>query len=140
MTKPQLLFDANIIYKLIRELPQSAVDKLLEGSTVYLAYYELGNALWRECHLLKRISIDEAKKSLDLMYSLLERMQVVYLDSEAGGEILQTAYKLNVTFYDTVYLVEAKKTEKTLVTDDNKLVRAAENVGINTLSSKMLIQ
>jgi predicted nucleic acid-binding protein len=140
MTKPQLLFDSNIIYKFIRELPQTAVDKLVEGSTIYLAYYELGNALWRECLLLKRISIDEAQKSLDLMYSILGHMQVASLDSETGGEVLQTAYKFNLTFYDTAYLVEAKKTGKTLVTDDNRLARAAENLGIKTASSKTLMQ
>ena len=40
MTKSQLLFDSNTIYRLIRELPQDAVEKLVEGTTIYLAYYE----------------------------------------------------------------------------------------------------
>ena len=62
MTKPQMLFDSNAIYKLIRETPDKALDTLTEGGTIYLAYYELGNALWRECLLLKRISIEEAEK------------------------------------------------------------------------------
>ena len=62
MTKSQLLFDSNIIYELIREQPQEAVEKLVKGATIYLAYYELGNALWRECLLLERISIEEAEK------------------------------------------------------------------------------
>jgi predicted nucleic acid-binding protein len=140
MTRSPLLFDSNIIYKVIRELPQTAVDKLVGSSTICLAYYELGNALWRECLLLKRISIDEAEKSLDLMYSILERMQVASLDRETGDEILQAAYRFNLTFYDTAYLVEAKKTDKTLVTDDSRLARAAENLGMKTLSSKKLMQ
>ena len=140
MTKSQLLFDSNAIYKLIRELPQDAIEKLVKGTTIYLAYYELGNALWRECLLLKRISIEEAKKSLDLMYSILERMQVTSLDNETGSEVLDTAYKFNLTFYDTSYLIEAKKSDKTLVTDDTKLAKAAENLGIKTLSSKTLMQ
>src|SRR5208283_2017222 len=140
MTKSQLLFDSNAIYKLIRELPQGAVEKLVKGTTIYLAYYELGNALWRECLLLKRISIEEAEKSLDLMYSILERMQVASLDNETGSEILDTAYKFNLTFYDTAYLIETKKSDKTLVTDDVKLAKAAENLGIKTLSSKTLMQ
>ena len=140
MTKSQLLFDANIIYRLIRELPQGATEKLTEGSTIYLAYYELGNAMWRECLLLKRISIDEAKKSLDLMYSLLNRMQVASIDTQTGAEILQTAYNFHLTFYDAAYLVEAKKTGKTLVTDDNKLARVAENLGIKPFSSKTLME
>ena len=140
MTKPQLLFDSNIIYRLIRELPQDALEKLAEGTTIYLAYYELGNALWRECLLLKKISVDEAVKSLDLMYLILGRMQVASLDNETGQEILQTAHKFNLTFYDTAYLVEAKRSGKTLVTDDHKLAKVAETLGIKILSSKMLMQ
>jgi predicted nucleic acid-binding protein len=140
MTKPQMLFDANIIYRLIREHPEVAVEKLVEGATIYLAYYELGNALWRECLLLKKISLDEAVKSLDLMYLILGRMQVASLDQEMGSEILQTAHKLNLTFYDAAYLVEAKKSGKTLVTDDHKLAKAAETFDIKILSSKTFMQ
>jgi predicted nucleic acid-binding protein len=140
MTKPQLLFDSNIIYRVIRELPQGAVEKLVEGSTIYLAYYELGNALWRECLLIKKISVDEAVKSLDLMYLILGSMHVASLDNEIGREVLQIAHKFNLTFYDTAYLVEAKKSGKTLVTDDHKLAKVAETLGIKILSSKMLMQ
>jgi len=140
MTKSELLFDSNAIYRLIRETPQDAVEKLLEGTTIYLAYYELGNALWRECLLLKRISIEEAETSLDLMYLILDRMQIASLDNETGSEVLETAHKFNLTFYDTAYLIEAKKSRKTLVTDDNKLARAAENLGMKTSSSWALMQ
>jgi predicted nucleic acid-binding protein len=140
MTKSQLLFDSNIIYKLIRELPQDAVEKLVKGATIYLAYYELGNALWRECLLLKRISLQEAEKSLDLIYSILGCMQVASLDNETGSEVLDTAYKFNLTFYDTAYLIEAKKSGMILVTDDIKLAKAAKNLGINTLSSQTFMQ
>jgi predicted nucleic acid-binding protein len=140
MTKSQLLFDSNIIYKLIRELPQDAVEKLVKGATIYLAYYEIGNALWRECLLLKRISLQEAEKSLDLIYSILECMQLASLDNETGSEVLDTAYKFNLTFYDTAYLVEAKKSDMSLVTDDIKLAKAAKNLGINTLSSQTFMQ
>ncbi len=139
MTKPQLLFDSNVIYKLIRETPDKALDKLMEGTTIYLAYYEIGNALWRECLLLKRISVVEAKRSLSLMYTMLACMQVASLDNEKGIEVLDTAHKFNLTFYDSAYLVEAKKNGKILVTDDNKLVKAAENLGVETLSSNTLV-
>jgi predicted nucleic acid-binding protein len=140
MKNTQLLFDSNIIYRLIRELPEDAVEKLVAGTTIHLAYYELGNALWRECRLLKRISIEEAQKSLALMYSILERMQVASLDDETGGEVLQAAYNFSVTFYDAAYLVNAKKSGKTLVTDDNKLGKAAESLDVKILSSKMLME
>jgi len=135
MTKPSLLFDSNAIYRLIRELPESAPGILAEGSTSYLAYYELGNALWKECLLLNRISNEEAEKSLDFLYKILKRMQVSMLDSNVGCLMLDTAFKLKLTFYDSVYLTDAKKTDKVLVTDDKKLAKAAENLGVKTLSS-----
>ena len=138
MTEQRLLFDANAICRLIRECPEKAVNMLIEGTTISLAYYELGNALWREAHLLKRISIEEAEKSLSLMYAMLLRMQVVEVYDERGIEILQTAHKCNLTFYDSVYLVGAKKASKILVTDDNKLAKAAEILGVETLSSNTL--
>jgi predicted nucleic acid-binding protein len=135
MTQPKLLFDANAIYNLVREYPDDALDILSAGSTIHLAYYELGNALWRECFLLKRISAQEAEKSLCFMYEILERMQISPIDVDTGGSVLDAACKCNLTFYDSAYLTEAKKSNKPLVTDDKKLAKAAENFGLKTLSS-----
>src|SRR5271157_1106977 len=140
MTKPQLLFDSNVIYLLIREMPDTAVDRLIEGYTINLAYYELGNALWRECLLLKKISLEEAQKSLGLMYAILEKMQITPIDSDTGAEVLEVAYKFSLTFYDSAYLTEAKENGKTLITDDNKLAKAAEKIGVKTLSSQVLLK
>jgi len=139
MTKQQLLFDSNAIYTLIRETPDKALDTLMEGTTIYLAYYEIGNALWRECLLLKRISIEEAKKSLSFIYEMLARMQVGLMNDEKGNETLENAHKLNLTFYDSAYLVEAKKNNKILVTNDNKLAKAAKNLEVETLTTNTLL-
>ena len=73
------------------------------------------------------------------MYSMLARMQVASLNNEKGSEILDEAHKLKLTFYDSAYLVEAKKNSKILVTDDKKLAKAAENLGIETLPSVTLV-
>lgn len=138
MTAPRLLFDANAIYRFIRECPEKALDTLMEGATTSLAYYELGNALWRESHLLKRISIEEAEKSLNLIFAMLARMKVAEVDGEQGTEVLQIAHRCNLTFYDSAYLVEAKKNSRILVTDDGKLAKTAETLGVETLSSNKL--
>jgi predicted nucleic acid-binding protein len=132
---PQLLYDANAIYRLIRETPQNAITKLSEGSTIQLVYYELGNALWRESTLLKRISPQEAKETLNFMYTVLQGMQVASLDSESGTLVLELAGELNLTFYDSAYLTEAKKSGKILVTEDKKLAKAAEKIGVKTIPS-----
>jgi predicted nucleic acid-binding protein len=139
MTNRRLLFDANVIYRLIREQPDAALDKLVEGSTIYLAYYELGNALWRESFLLKRISREEAQESLGLMYDVLRLMEVASVGNEAGAAVLEVACRFSLTFYDSAYLAEAKQSNKILVTDDKKLAKAAETLGVKTLSSSALM-
>ena len=137
MTKRLLLFDASSIFTLVRELRGDAPDKLLEGSTISLAYYEVGNALWRECFLLKRISQKEAENLLRTMYAILQSMEVAPLEKEdEGNAVLDTAGRFNITFYDSAYLDEAHKSKKTLVTDDKKLAKAAENAGVKTLTSR----
>ena len=137
MNTQQYVFDSNAIYRLIREAPEKALEKLNEGTTIYLAYYELGTALWRECHLLKRISVEEAEKSLDLMYMMLLRMQLATVKN--GNEVLSTANEFNLTFYDSAYLVEAKQNNRILVTDDTKLAKTATTLGVATIPSSTLI-
>jgi predicted nucleic acid-binding protein len=137
--KRPLLFDASSIFTLVRELRGEALDKLLEGSTISLAYYELGNALWRECFLVKRISREEAEKLLRAMFAILQAMDVISLDNDdEGSVVLDKACEYNITFYDSAYVAEAHKSKKVLVTDDKKLAKAAENAGVKTLTSKAL--
>ena len=137
--KRSLLFDASSIFTLVRELRGKAPDTLVEGSTISLAYYELGNALWRECFLLKRINQKEAENSLRAMFGILEAMDVVLLENEDEGKaVLCNACEFGLTFYDSAYVVEAFKSKKILVTDDKKLAKAAEKAGVKTLTSKAL--
>jgi predicted nucleic acid-binding protein len=136
----RMLFDASSIFTLVRELRGEAPNKLLEGSTISLAYYELGNAVWRECFLLKRISREEADKLLRAMVAILQAMDVVILqnDDEANF-ILDKACELSITYYDSAYVAEAHKSKKVLVTDDKKLAKAADKIGVKTMTSKALI-
>ncbi len=139
MMKRSLLFDASSILTLVRELRGDAPDKLLEGSTISLAYYELGNALWRECFLLKRISQEEAENLLRAVFAILQAMEVASLEKEdEGNAVLDKACKFNITFYDSAYVAEALKSKKILVTEDKKLAKAAENAGVKTLTSRTL--
>ena len=112
---------------------------LWESSTVSLAYYEVGNAVWRECFLLNRIIPKEAAKLLKSIFAILQAMDVAVLeDEELGTAILNMAGRLNITYYDAAYLIEAQRFNKTLVTDDEKLANAAESVGVKTLTSRTL--
>lgn len=113
----------------------------MEGSTVSLAYYEVGNALWRECFLLKRIASKEAVKLVRSIFAILGGMDIAVLEGEdLGADVLELAGRLNITYYDAAYVAEAQRSEKILVTDDGRLARAAEKAGVKTLTSKALPQ
>jgi predicted nucleic acid-binding protein len=136
-----LLFDASSIFTLVRELRGEAPEKLAEGSTISLTYYELGNALWRECFLLKRISREEAEKSLRAMFGIVQAMDVILLeDEDEGSAVLNRACEQKITYYDSAYVAEAFRSKRILVTDDKKLAEAAEELGLKTLDSRALFR
>lgn len=136
MNPQPLLFDASSILLLVKKSRSKSPDILLNGSTISLVYYEVGNALWRECSLLQRITLKEAGKLLESIFALVQAMDVAVLDDEKLGGVLNMAGEQNITFYDASYLAEAQRSNRTLVTDDEKLADAAKIVGVKTLASK----
>jgi len=45
---------------------------------------------------------------------------------------------LSITYYDAAYIIEAQRLDKTLVTDDEKLSKAAKSVGVKNITSRTL--
>ena len=128
------LYDASSIFEIIREHRGEAPDVLHGGSTIPLVYYEIGNAIWKLCTKLKRIEPDEAKRLLATMFSIVRRMNSVgQEDAAVGVEILETAIERSLTYYDAAYLVEAKRSGRVLVTDDDELARAADLLGVENM-------
>lgn len=132
-----MLFDASSILALVRDLKGKAPDILFRGSTIYLAYYDMGNALWRECFLLKRMNGEEVQKLLRLMFAILQAMDFLELnDEDTGSNVLDLAGKLHLTYYDTAYLGTAQMSSKVLVKDDARLAKAAERASVKVLTSR----
>jgi len=133
------LFDAGSILLLVRELGELAPDILLKSSTIPLAYYEVGNAVWKECFLLKRLDVEKAVRLLASVFAIMGEMDVMGPgDEKFGVAVLDTAGRLNVTYYDASYLVAAQEQDRILVTDDERLRMAAEKMGIKATKSKPL--
>ncbi len=67
-------------------------------------------------------------------------MEILSLEYQnEANTIMDFAYNHNLTFYDSAYLAQASKTNKTLVTDDSRLSKAAEKAGVKTLNSKAFL-
>jgi len=114
------LFDSSSIINLCSE---RKIERLLEGCTLNLAFYELGNAVWKQVHLHKALTQEEGSEALAAlteMYGQMRELQV-----EDASSILKIAVEEGLTYYDASYIHAAIKNDAVLVTDDRKLQTAA---------------
>ena len=123
------LFDSSAIINLCGE---RKIDPLLEGKTLSLAFYEVGNAVWRQVHVHKSITREEGDIVLDSLIEVVRRMEKI--EVEKPLEILRIAVEENLTYYDASYLQAAIEKDLTLITDDKKLYVAGKKY-IETLKS-----
>ncbi|MGB9717833.1 MAG: type II toxin-antitoxin system VapC family toxin [Thermoproteota archaeon] len=94
---------------------------LKDSLTLSLAKYEVGNPLWKEALLQKRISIQEAFETMLLLNKVLKIMGTVNPSND--GMVLKLACELKATFYDASYIAASIENNSRLVTDDEKLTR-----------------
>jgi len=121
---PTYLFDASSLVKALKEA------KLLPlgGQAVqWLTIYEVLNALWKEVHLLNKLSPKEASSLVEDFTNLLQEM--IILDPKGlEQDILRIAISKRITVYDASYIALAMKQGLTLITEDKKLFQAASDL------------
>ena len=118
------LLDASALLNIVRRLGEKSLKILKENYILTLTIYEVGNALWRETKLLKKLTTDEAEEIMKAVIALTKFMQIV--EPEDPIEILRISNRIEATFYDTAYVVVALRRNLTLVTDDKKLAAKIE--------------
>jgi len=126
------LFDSSTIINLCGE---KKIDKLLRGWTLNLALYELGNAVWKQVHVHKTITSDEANTILDPLITIFRKLKKP--EAEHALKILKIASKESLTYYDASYIHAAMKNNLTLVTDDEQLNKASKKY-VKTITSDEL--
>jgi len=118
-----MIFDASSIYSLVWD---GRFDLLAGGYTLNLAFYEIGNALWKDVVIHGRLTLEEALEIMGLVAETLGIM-VVIPPGEAG-DILRMAVKYRLSFYDAAYLEAAVRLNRPLITEDGKLARKASKI------------
>jgi len=127
----KLVFDASALLNLIRSTGPGAFNYLKRNYILSLTLYEVGNALWREAALLKRISINEA---LSLLESISNICKILNITAPYNNLlVLKLAYELKITYYDSSYIIASYELNAGLVTDDEKL-RKKVMLGEKTLT------
>ena len=118
------LFDASALLNLVRRLGEESLKILEENYILTLTIYEVGNALWRETRLLRRLTIDEAEAIMRAIITLIKFMQVI--EPQDPIEVLRISNEIETTFYDAAYVVTALRGGLILVTDDKRLAARIE--------------
>ena len=118
------LFDASALLNLVRRLGEESLKILEENYILTLTIYEVGNALWRETKLLKRLTIDEAEEVMRAIITLIKFMQVI--EPQDPIEVLRISNEIETTFYDAAYVATALRRGLILVTDDRRLAARIE--------------
>lgn len=123
------VFDSSSIYSL---LTQGKIGLLGGNYTVFLAKFELGNVVWKEVFLHKRISREEGLRLISFISNVLDTMNLEDVNCKESEEI---ALDYGITFYDASYVWLARKLDLPLITEDNKL-REAVKKDLKVLSTK----
>ena len=71
------LFDASALLNLVRRMGEKSLKILKENYILTLTIYEVGNALWRETKLLKKLTKDEAEEIMRAVTALTKFMQII---------------------------------------------------------------
>ena len=113
------LFDSSAIFNLSL---QGKYDILVAGATIPLARYEIGNVFWKNYKIRKRISKKEAIESGNVLFELIDSMEMVEPPLPSAMRI---AMEEGITFYDSSYVAAALESGCDFITDDMKLREAA---------------
>jgi len=123
------LLDASALLPLVtRRGKQLIVEASRENLvTTDLAIYEACNSLWKLATLLKTISLGDAVNVATTLKDLAVKnvIQPINFAKLDFSHTLNKAYKERLTFYDASYIATAERTEAILVTEDEKLRKAA---------------
>jgi predicted nucleic acid-binding protein len=126
-----LVVDASALAALL--MPESGgeeVEKVVKEaervSTLDLAAYEVGSAVWRRVRR-GELSMEEGNVVVSTLLSLLETFEV-FSYREVAADAFRLAVDAGITVYDAAYVVLAKRLDARLLTLDGELLRKFPDV------------
>jgi len=102
-------------------LTKGKIEPLGGNYTVFLAKFELGNIVWKEVFLHKRMTREEGLRLLFFISKVLNTMNLEDVNCIEAEEI---AIDFGITFYDASYVWLARKLDLPLVSEDIRLREA----------------
>jgi predicted nucleic acid-binding protein len=124
------LLDASVIYPLL-----DYIDKV-DVKEVYildLTFYEVGNAIWKDYRIHKKIK--DPFILAKLFHELLKKFNV--LRDLPMQEVIRVAVERGLTYYDASYVFAAFSRGLTLVSDDKDLLEKGSAISFKEFIKKL---
>ncbi|BFH74794.1 type II toxin-antitoxin system VapC family toxin [Sulfurisphaera javensis] len=123
--KDEYLLDTSALYPLLFKIltHEVNIDFISSSHILDLTIYELGNAIWKDAKLLKRI-----KDPLSVMRNfmiIISKMKTEKVTDYV--EVMLIAMERDLTFYDSAYVYVAESKGYTLITYDSELLNKCKN-------------
>jgi predicted nucleic acid-binding protein len=132
------LVDASALLLLVKHAePTKLAEMASDLTTLDLATYEGGNAIWKQVRLLKLIDEKEARSAHEAFIGLLSHTSILRGEDLGSSKAMDLAVKKGIAYYDACYVTAAQSLELPLATEDRKLAGAM--VGRQVVGWKQLL-
>ncbi|MBO3842283.1 MAG: type II toxin-antitoxin system VapC family toxin [Candidatus Brockarchaeota archaeon] len=122
------IVDASSLLTMIKNIEGEALLSRLNGlATLDMAFYEIGNALWKQVSIRGVASREELKRvvlAVGKVFLMNSFIKIGWRDLDYSA-VFDLAVGNGITFYDASYLMASIVFKKPLVTEDEKLKRVA---------------
>ncbi len=123
------MLDTSALYPLVTELREKLLDYSDVLAVLDLAFYEMGNVLWKE---YRRGKIRDLAAVAEFFEEVLMTLQIMRVPTNLA-EILKLAVNHGLTFYDASYIYVAQHYGLKLVTEDKDLLKFPQAISVREL-------
>ena len=116
------LVDASTLLLVVKHAePTKLAEIASDLTTLDLATYEGGNAIWKQVRLLKLIDEKEARSAHEAFMGLLSHTSILRGEDLERSRAMDLAVKKGMAYYDACYVTAAQSLKLPLATEDRKL-------------------
>jgi len=119
------LVDASALLLVVKHTePTKLAEIASDFTTLDLATYEGGNAIWKQARLLKLIDEKEARSVHEALLGLLSHTSILRGEELEQSKAMDLALKKRIAYYDSCYITAAQTLGLPLATEDRRLAGA----------------
>ncbi|WP_054853506.1 type II toxin-antitoxin system VapC family toxin [Vulcanisaeta distributa] len=119
------LLDASALFLLVQRGDIISQGRIIKNIHIlHLTIYEIGNVLWKEAYIFKRIK--DLDRAAELIQEILRQINIL-ADPPIAEVLRLSVSRGGLTFYDASYVYAAESMGFVLVTEDRQMLKSTSN-------------